>query len=227
LCCAAIQLASPAGYGAEPEEKYHKAPDPIAEILEAPALPTVSLSPARDRLILAQGVRYPSISDLAEPMLRLAGARINPRSNGPHRAQYFTSLTLKGIADDKERKLALPGGSKIGMPIWAPDGKEFAFLKYNPASVELWVADAATGGLRKLKGVAINAAFGDSFQWMPDSVSILCLTVPANRPKPPVEPRVPTSRRVWGRRRRRGPTRICWRARSTRIFSSTMPPRNW
>ncbi len=192
LCCAAIKLAPQAGICAEPEEKYHKAPAPIPDLLNAPAVPTVSLSPTRDRLILAQGLRYPSISDLAEPMLRLAGARINPRSNGPHRAQYFVTLSLKGIADEKERKLALPGGAKVGMPVWAPDGKQFAFLRYTPATIELWVADGVTGALRKMKNLAVNAAFGDSFQWMPDSQSILCLTIPANRARPPIEPRVPT-----------------------------------
>ena len=29
---------------------------------------------------------HPTIAELAQPMLRLAGARVNPKTNGPHRA---------------------------------------------------------------------------------------------------------------------------------------------
>ena len=37
-------------------------------------------------------------------MLRLAGLRINPRTNGPHRAQLYRALTLKTIADGADAR---------------------------------------------------------------------------------------------------------------------------
>src|SRR5438309_1814053 len=67
------------------EVTYQKPPRAVQEILDAPATPVLSVSPAHTHVILAEPLRYPPIADLAEPMLRLAGIRINPKTNGPHR----------------------------------------------------------------------------------------------------------------------------------------------
>ena len=53
---------------------------------ERPADPTISVSPHRDYAILMQPVRYPSIAEVAQPMLRLAGIRIDSNTNGMHLA---------------------------------------------------------------------------------------------------------------------------------------------
>jgi dipeptidyl aminopeptidase/acylaminoacyl peptidase len=172
-------------------EVYQKAPPAIREILDAPATPVVSLSPTRDWMIIVQGVRYPSLADLAEPMLRLAGYRINPQNNGPSRPPRYVSLTLKPIPDGPLKRIAVPGNSRLGSPEWSPDGKMFAFARYGTSSVELWVVEVATGATRRLRNVALNAGFGDPFQWMPDSQTLLCRLVPADRGRPPVAPRIP------------------------------------
>jgi Tol biopolymer transport system component len=121
-------------------------------------------------MLLATGVRYPPLSDLAQPMLRLAGIRINPNTNGPHRGANFVALTLKHIADGAETKVSLPTGAQIDMPRWSPDGKHFAFRNTTPSnSIELWVGDSATGQIKQLKGVRVNAVSGDPYQWLPDN----------------------------------------------------------
>jgi len=173
------------------EFNYQQAPEAIRKILDAPATPVISLSPARDKMIIVQGVRYPPLADLAEPTLGLAGARINPLNNGPARPPRYVSLTLKPLPAGRERRIQIPSGSKIGFPEWSPDGKSFAFARFGQVTVELWVADAENGAVRRLKGVALNAAFGDPFEWMPDSQTILCKTLPAARPRPPVAQRMP------------------------------------
>ena len=55
----------------------------------------------------------PTIADVAEPMLRLAGHRINPRTNGPHLLKIQTGLTLKTIAGGAERAVVLPAGANV------------------------------------------------------------------------------------------------------------------
>src|SRR5262245_32418421 len=67
--------ATPAG--------YQKPPEAIRNLLDLPPAPAVSLSPGRDYLVLAEQQRYPTIADLARPTLRLAGLRIDPKTNGP------------------------------------------------------------------------------------------------------------------------------------------------
>ena len=76
------------------QEAYKKPPKEVLDVLNAPVTPLVSISPTRDLLMLATGVRYPPIADLAQPMLRLAGLRINPNTNGPHRGAYYVALVL-------------------------------------------------------------------------------------------------------------------------------------
>ena len=62
-------------FGAEP---YRKPPQAVLDVLNAPATPALSLSPSRAYAIQGSPVRYPPIAELAQPMLRLAGLRINP-----------------------------------------------------------------------------------------------------------------------------------------------------
>src|SRR6185437_14012632 len=127
------------------QQGYKKPPKEVLDILHAPVTPNASVSPTRDNVILRTGLRYPPLADLAQPMLRLAGRRINPASNSPHRFQYSVALTLKRIADGAEVKIEVPPGAKISGIEWSDDGKHFAFLNGTANRVELWVGDAATG----------------------------------------------------------------------------------
>ena len=77
------------------QKGYKKPPKEVLDILNAPVTPGVSVSPTGDNMILTTGLRYPPLADLAQPMLRLAGRRINPATNSPHRYQYSVALTLK------------------------------------------------------------------------------------------------------------------------------------
>ena len=173
------------------QQGYKKPPQDVLDILIAAVTPTASVSPARDTMLLSTGLRYPPIADLAQPMLRLAGLRINPNSNGPHRYQYAVALTLKRISDGSEIKIDLPPGAKISPPQWSGDGKQFAFTNTTNSAIELWVGDSANGKVRKLKSIAINAAEGDAFQWMPDNRTLLVQLVPAKRRSAPALSSVP------------------------------------
>ena len=174
------------------QEIYQKPPTNITEILNSPPAPVVSFSPTRDRFLLVQGVRYPSIAKLALPSLRLAGQKINPLNNGPQQAPGYVGLAWKTITDEPEKKINLPPDAQFGLPLWAPDGKQFAFAMYAATHIELWVGDAMTGAVRSLPGVTLNAVHGETFQWLPDSQTILCQSVVPQRGSPPPAPKVPT-----------------------------------
>lgn len=173
------------------QQGYKKPPKEVLDILSAPVTPTASVSPTRDTMLLSTGLRYPPLADLAQPMLRLAGLRINPNTNGPHRFPYSVALTLKRVSDGAEIKIDLPPGAKIGAPEWSGDGKQFAFTNTTASGIELWIGDSSNGKIRKLKGVAINATQNDSVQWMPDNRHLLVQLVPAKRPAPPAPANVP------------------------------------
>ncbi|MBK8812358.1 MAG: S9 family peptidase [Acidobacteria bacterium] len=175
------------------DAQYKKPPKEILDVLNAPAIPSTSVSPAKDRVALLEPLRYPPIAELAEPMLRIAGLRINPNSNSQHRQPYFVKLTLKSIADGKETAVALPAGAKIISPTWSGDGKFIAVGNITPTGIELWIVETATAKARKIDGVQVNTAFGE-FDWMPDQKHLIVSLVPANRgPAPAYQNLVPTS----------------------------------
>src|ERR1051326_472194 len=151
------------------QQGYKKPPKEVLDILNAPVTPGISVSPARDNIILTTGLRYPPLADLAQPMLRLAGRRINPAVNSPHRYQYSVAMTLKRVADGSEVKIDVPPGAKITGVEWSDDGKHFAFLNTTANRVELWVGDAATGKIHNLKAMTINSVLGNPLSWMPDN----------------------------------------------------------
>lgn len=184
------------------QQGYKKAPPEVLSVLSAPTTPVAYVSPGRDVMLLGSGPRYPPIADLAQPMLRLAGLRINPNTNGQHRFGYFDMVSLKRIADGSEVKIALPPGAKISAPQWSADGKQFAFANTISTGVELWVGDGTNGKIRKLKGVTMNGVEGQPFQWMPDSRTLLVQLVAPKRgtpPQPSAVPREPNSQESSGK----------------------------
>src|SRR5262249_12056579 len=74
--------------------QYMHAPNPIRDLLRPRPTHLVFVSPNSDKLVLAEGMASPPISYLSQPMLRLAGLRINPATNGRHHPPRFVRLTL-------------------------------------------------------------------------------------------------------------------------------------
>lgn len=162
------------------QNSYKQPPKEIMDILNAPATPSTSISPAKDKIALLEPLRYPPISELAQPMLRLAGLRINPNTTGQHRQPYFVKVTLKNIADGKETPVSLPPNAQIISPSWSADGKYLAAGNVTATGIELWIIETATAKATKIKNVMVNTAFG-RFDWMPDQKSLIVNLVPKNR----------------------------------------------
>ncbi|MGD9561442.1 MAG: prolyl oligopeptidase family serine peptidase [Pyrinomonadaceae bacterium] len=189
LCVASFAI-SVAGQGS-----YKAPPAAIMDVLNAPAIPATSISPTHDRIALLDPLRYPPISELAQPMLRLAGLRINPITNARHRQPYAVSMRIRNIADGKEMVVVLPAGAQIIQPQWSPDGKYIALGNVTPAGVELWVADAATAKATRIRNILINTAFG-GFSWEGPR-TIAATLVPAKRgPAPAYQNITPTEPNV-------------------------------
>jgi dipeptidyl aminopeptidase/acylaminoacyl peptidase len=206
--CAAAMIAvigTPAGA----QEPYKKPPKAILDVMDAPVVPTGTVNSTGDYILLYRSVGYPTIADLAQPMLRLAGLRINPLTSGTHNAPAFKDLVLKRISDGSEHKLALPADGHFGVPRWSPDGKHFIFTQTTPTATLLWVGDT-TGAAHVVSGVQLNSILpsggggggrgggggfggGGGCEWMGGSATLLCKTVPADRAttKPPAEAKVP------------------------------------
>ena len=174
---------------------YQQPPQPIAQILDSKPNPTASLSPDRQTLLLQGRSGLPSIAELAEPMLRLAGYRINPQNNGPanSRVTWLTGLSFQTVEGGAARVVAgLPANARLTNVSWAPNGKAVAFLLNTPNGLELWTADVASAQARRLTGPNVNAAAGSGYSWLPDASGLLVQAVPAGRRAAPDVTRPPS-----------------------------------
>jgi len=176
----AVVFVLASGAFAFAQNGYQKPPKEIMDVLAAPLPPLTSISPAKDKIALFEPLRYPPITELAQPMLRLAGLRINPNTTGQHRQPYSVKVTLKNVADGRETPVALPAGAQIISPVWSADGKYIAVGNVTPSGIELWIIETATARAKAVKNLQVNTAFG-SWQWMPDQKTLLVNAVPKNR----------------------------------------------
>ncbi len=170
---------------------YQKPPKEISDILNAPGTPMLAVNSAHTWATLAQVARNPSIAEVAEPMLRLAGIRIDPATNGLHLAPHILSVKLVKLPEGTTKELALPAGAQIGGLTWSEDGKQFAATNITPNGIEVWLGDPVTAKLRKVAGIKANSVLGSPFDWLPDNKTLLVKAVVPNRGPAPAEPKVP------------------------------------
>jgi dipeptidyl aminopeptidase/acylaminoacyl peptidase len=181
--------------------KYQQPPKAIADLVDVPPTPTIRLSPAAEgqprRMLIEQFSGLPSIADLAQPELRLAGLRFNPKTNGPSRGRYITSLKIQALPRGKEIAVSgLPVNPKIISAEWSPDAQKIFFVNASDskedAGLSLWIINVATAQARRLSGVTLNGMFGAPCEWVSDSESLVCKTVPADRGAAPSRSEIPT-----------------------------------
>jgi dipeptidyl aminopeptidase/acylaminoacyl peptidase len=170
---------------------YQKAPQPISDILNARPTPLVQVSPNGKWLLAADRLANPPISDLAQPMLRLAGVRINPSTNGRHHPPRFVRLRLYYTAGSEQAEVTLPRNAYLSAPEWSQDSQHFAFTNTTTNGIELWTGQIGTYTATVVPKVRISAILGDAVQWMPDGKTLLVQTVPATRGNPPAAPKSP------------------------------------
>ena len=180
--------------------KYQEPPKAIIDLVDARLTPSVDLSPGNGlngrRLLIEEISGLPSIADLAQPELRLAGLRFNPKTNGPSRGRHITALKLKALPDGPDKQIAgMPATTKIRFVEWAPDASRLFFVNVSHAAedagLSLWIVDVASAHAQRIPGIALNGIFGNPCQWMPDSRSLICKTVMKDRGPTPVRSEVP------------------------------------
>jgi hypothetical protein len=80
--CALVLFASSAF--AEGAAGYDRPPDNVLEVMRSPLPPSPYASPTGETILLVSMVEYPPLSRVAEPFVRLAGVRVEPRNHRRH-----------------------------------------------------------------------------------------------------------------------------------------------
>ena len=183
-----------AGAGAQyvgpPDATGWKAPPAEwLEVLHAPQLPRAWTAPTGEVMLLADPILYPPLSELAGPMHKLAGMRVNPANNSYHGQHGGTSPRLIRVEGGAATPLDLPGDAEVLAVEWTADGQRFALTVGFPDRVGLWVGSVA-GDVIEIESLDLNPLMANPVTWLPDQQRLLVRRIPRRGP-PPAPPAVP------------------------------------
>ncbi len=175
----------------------------IVAIIDAPPTPVVSLGPGRIFAALVHYESHPPVELLARPFLSLAGIRVDPSIAARQRTRRLTGISVLSVADGEIRPIELPAGKSVSVPVWAPDGRRFAFTVDEHDGIAVWVGHAATATAAEVPGLRVRdvlggdpTSAGSTVRWSRDGATLLALGAPDGPPllaAEPIEPHVEES----------------------------------
>ncbi|MEM9907647.1 MAG: hypothetical protein AAF921_21775, partial [Cyanobacteria bacterium P01_D01_bin.44] len=176
----------------KPASKWQTPPAEVLEIMHAQQFPQAWTAPSGEYMLLADQVLYPPLSELAAPMHKLAGIRVNPAINGQHGRHGGTSPRLVRVEDSITTRLDLPADVEIYDVGWAADSQRFALTVRHSDHIGLWIG-SVQGDMEKIEGIALNPLMGNAVSWLPDQTRLLARRIPqrGSVPKPPTIPMGP------------------------------------
>ena len=184
------------------QSSYQTPPAAIADLVNAPSTPAVTFSKDGSFMLLLERTESPSIEDLAQPELRIAGLRINPSTSGPSRAGGFINLKIKKTATGEEIQVTgLPSPAKMSGFTFSMDERYLAFTQTEAKGISLWVVDLSTYTAKAITGPILNQVLGNSMAWLADNSLLIKAVNPARGkvPSPPVAPAGPTIQETSGK----------------------------
>ncbi len=184
------------------QSSYQTPPAAIADLVNAPSTPAVTFSKDGSFMLLLERTESPSIEDLAQPELRIAGLRINPSTSGPSRAGGYINLKIKKTATGEEIQVTgLPSPAKMSGFTFSMDERYLAFTQTEAKGISLWVVDLSTYTAKAVTGPILNQVLGNSMAWLADNSLLIKAVNPARGkvPSAPVAPAGPTIQETSGK----------------------------
>ena len=181
---------------------YKTPPKDIADLLLVKPTPNISLDDIGGWMLFSQSNSYPSVEELAQPELRIAGLRINPNNFAPSRQNFINDIWLKNNSSGKEYKIiGLPKPLMAGSISWSPNDKKIAFTHTSSSRVDLYVIDIATQKAMKVNKQALNTIGGIAYQWVDDNTLLYRTTIKPASAAPPKSllPKGPAIQETYGK----------------------------
>ena len=166
--------------GAQVSLTYQKPSKEILELVDVPLAPSVLVNDSKNFMVLLCRDPFKSIEDLSKEELRLAGLRIDPKTNIGSRVTYYNNLKTKNLVNHSHllQVSGLPPDPKLSNFSFSPDQKKLAFTNTTSFGVEVWVLDLNSNLSKKLTEPKVNANLRDVINWFEDSKSILVKMIP-------------------------------------------------
>lgn len=181
---------------------YQTPPKAIADLVLAKPTPTISVDNQGEWMLLMQRNSYPSVEELGQPEIRVAGMRMNPNNFSASRQTFINTLSLKDIKTGKTFSISgLPENLMASAVSWSPSEKKIGFTNQTATRVDLYVIDVASKQAKRINKNPLNVLMGAAFTWLDDE-TLLYKTVlkPVSRaPKKPITPGGPTIQESYGK----------------------------
>ncbi len=177
-------------------------PKAIYDLVMAKPTPGVSFDSKGQYMLVLERSSMPSVEDLAQPELRIAGLRINPNNFGPSRSSYFTNIIIRDIKTGNEFPVSgLPANLKAGNLQWSPNEDKAAFTHTSNNTIDIYVIDVKTRKATKLNKAAVNMVMGAAFDWINNnSLLYAAVNKPLSMaPKKPLAPKGPVVQQNLGK----------------------------
>jgi dipeptidyl aminopeptidase/acylaminoacyl peptidase len=176
-CCAAALVAAPGvPASAQTAATYQRAPEEMRHVMDAAPSPQVYAFANRTAVSLAWPERVPSMEVESRPALRLAGLRIDPRSNALHRTETFSRIAFQRI-DGAAPFMTLVSTSRpsrrLALFRVSPDGSRVAVSVVEDDGVRLLLIDFRTRRTAEVPGLRLNPVLAEPFAWMPGGTRLL------------------------------------------------------
>ena len=174
---------------------YQVPPKVIADLLLAAPTPTISINSSAKYMLVMERNSYPTVEELGQPELKIAGLRINPINASLTRQTYINRLVLKPIGSDKTIAIkGLPTNLSALNPSWNPSENKIAFFNVLPNKVDVYVIDITTLSCNKINKGSANLVLGNTLIWADDATVMYKTNVndPVNVAKKPITPKGPT-----------------------------------
>ena len=155
----------------------------ILDLVEYDRPPSVTYDSDKNFMLFLYRDNYKSIEDLSQEELRLAGLRINPKTNIGSRITYYNNIKIKNLKNKRseiEDIIGIPSNPKIANINWSPNQKNIAFTNTSSDGVKLWVLNLESRSLVKLSDLKLNSNIRDVINWLNDS-EILIKVIPENK----------------------------------------------
>ena len=162
--------------------EYQQPHKDVMELADVKPAPFLQMNRDANLALLIYRSNFKSIDELSEQEYRLAGLRINPKTNISSRARYYTDINLLDIESGEEIEIeGLPENARITNISWSHAQKYVAFANISQNSLDLWVIDIDNRSARQLSNKPLNANMRSVFTWQKDDKSLIVKMLPGNR----------------------------------------------
>ena len=150
--------------------------DKWLSLLSNSAQEELSLAPDGEQIMILHQVGYPSISQLAEPRISLAGLEFYQRVATQVSVRGYSHIEL--LLEHKRSSVVRPKDGVILDYNWAPDSKSIALIMQSDTNISLWLYDIKSQQLKQLSPLNLSTSIGGRhLRWLPDASGIIIKAV--------------------------------------------------